>query len=102
MFTASSSAFSLPTSTLTSSKPKSILVPIPLEVIILPSTTTLSVTSARVAPFNSLSKPGKQVALFPFRIPALPSMLGAAHIAATYLLLSANSFIFSISYLFSS
>jgi hypothetical protein len=55
-------------------------VPAPLLVMIVPSMTTGCLTN--MPPSNLSSNPGKHVAFFPFKIPALPSTDGAAQIAA--------------------
>jgi len=60
---------------------KSIAVPMPRLVMMLPSVTAVS--SETTAPVNFSSKPGWQTAHLPFNIPAAPSTEGAAQIAAT-------------------
>ena len=67
---------------LTISRANGIAVPIPLLVIIFPSTTTSS--SEQIAPDNFSSNPGWQVAFLPSNNPASPSTLGAAQIARGY------------------
>ena len=68
--------------------PYSQATPAPLAVMILPS--IITPLSTRFAPFNSSSKPGKQVAFLPFKRPFLPKIKGAAQIAPIILLFSAQ------------